>query len=231
MHMSIEDREFWREILLAGGATALPRWTLDPTPGVGEHVATLPDDLLLAVRGLANRLGLPLRTVVLAAHAKVLAALSGEREVVTGYAAAAGGRLLPCPLTTAPETWRGLLLEAALVEVDLLWHRDVAVDELKRELGVAGPSFETVFDPINSVDTAVDTTVDAGGGLAGDAVLRVGISDHGRTLRLRYRTDALDPRYVERIASSHLAALALMVAGVDAEHRRQSLLSADELRL
>ena len=225
MDMPIEDREFWREVLLAGGATALPRWTLDPLPGVGEHVAPLPDDLLVAVRGLADRLGLPLRTVVLAAHAKVLAAVSGEREVVTGYAAGAGGRLLPCPLTTAPQTWRGLLLEAALVEVDLLWHRDVVVDELKRELGVAGPSFETVFDPIDSIDAAVD----AGGGLAGDTVLRVGISDHGGMLRLRYRTDALDAGFVERIAGYHLAALALMVAGLDAEHRQASLLSPDEL--
>jgi hypothetical protein len=83
MHEPIEAaREFWREVLLAGGATTIPRWTLDPVPGVGEHTASLPDDLLVAVRGLADRLGLPLRTVVLAAHAKVLAALSGEQDVV-----------------------------------------------------------------------------------------------------------------------------------------------------
>ena len=25
-------REFWRAVLLAGGATAIPRWTLDPAP-------------------------------------------------------------------------------------------------------------------------------------------------------------------------------------------------------
>jgi hypothetical protein len=30
-------REFWRAVLLAGGATAIPRWTLDPAPGVAEH--------------------------------------------------------------------------------------------------------------------------------------------------------------------------------------------------
>ncbi|WP_346278394.1 hypothetical protein [Pseudonocardia sp.] len=166
--------------------------------------------------GLADRLGLPLRTLVLAAHAKVLAALSGDREVVTGYAARAGGRVLPCPLTTAPQTWRGLLLEAALVEVDLLWHRDVVVDELCRELGVGGPSFETVFDP-----------VDGGGGMAGDSVLHVGLSTHGDrvALRLRYRTDALDADCAERIASYHLTALALMVADLDAAHGRASLLS------
>jgi hypothetical protein len=70
-------REFWRAVLLAGGATAIPRWTLDPAPGVAEHVATLDDDLAAAVRRLAYGLELPLHSVALAAHAKVLAALSG----------------------------------------------------------------------------------------------------------------------------------------------------------
>ena len=44
--------------------------------------------------------------MLLAAHAKVLAALSGEREVVTGYVAVAGSPPLPCRLTTEPEPWR-----------------------------------------------------------------------------------------------------------------------------
>ncbi|WP_027941925.1 hypothetical protein [Amycolatopsis taiwanensis] len=36
-------QEFRRAVLLAGGATAIPRWTLDPAPGVAEHSATLDD--------------------------------------------------------------------------------------------------------------------------------------------------------------------------------------------
>ena len=146
-------REFWRAVLLAGGATAIPRWTLDPAPGVAEHVATLDDDLAAAVRRLADELELPLHSVALAAHAKVLAALSGEQDVVTGYAAGPEGRPLPCPLTTEARSWRSLLQDTARVEADLLQHRDFAVDELERELGVAGPAFETEFDPIGSLDT------------------------------------------------------------------------------
>ena len=72
-------------MLLAGGLTSIPRWTLDPVPGVGEHEAAIPDDLVAALHGLAEDLAVPLRSVLLAAHAKVLAALSGEHEVVTGY--------------------------------------------------------------------------------------------------------------------------------------------------
>src|SRR5216110_1198676 len=78
-------REFWRGVLLAGGFTALPRWTLQPVPGVGEHEATVPDELVAALRRLADELAVPLSSVLLTAHAKVLGALSGEREVSTGY--------------------------------------------------------------------------------------------------------------------------------------------------
>src|SRR5438128_6896562 len=79
-------REFWRGVLLAGGFTALPRWRLHPVPGVGEHEAPIPDELMAALRRLAKELAVPLSSVLLTAHAKVLGALSGEREVSTGYA-------------------------------------------------------------------------------------------------------------------------------------------------
>jgi amino acid adenylation domain-containing protein len=217
-------REFWRGVLLGGGATAIPRWTLDAVPGTAEHVATLDDVLAAAVRRLAEGLELPLHTVALAAHAKVLAALSGDQDVVTGYAAGPGGRPLPCPLTTDARSWRTLLLDAVRVETDLVRHRDFAVTELKRELGVTGPSFETEFDPIGGLGTGRD--------LAEDAVLRVAFATHGGrlALHLRYRTDALDAGSVERIAGYHLTALALMAADPGAEHGRASLLSAEELR-
>ena len=94
-------REFWRAVLLAGGATAIPRWTLDPAPGVAEHVATLDDETSRRRCRLADELALPLHSVALAAHAKVLAALSGEQDVVTGYAAGPGGGR--CPARSPPK--------------------------------------------------------------------------------------------------------------------------------
>src|SRR5262249_19601948 len=101
-------REFWRGVLLAGGSTALPRWTLDPVPGVGEHEARIPEELVAALRRLANGLAVPLSSVLLTAHARVLGALSGEREVWTGYAVA-GRPPVPCPVTTGPHPWPALL--------------------------------------------------------------------------------------------------------------------------
>ena len=212
-------REFWRGALVAGGFTAIPRWTFDPAMGTAEHEAKIPDDLIAALRRLADELDVPLSSVLLAAHAKVLSALSGERQVATGYISGTDHGPLPCRLTTEAESWRGLLLDTYRVEAQLRSHADFPVGDLRRELGLTEPAFETIFDPLGN-----------GGDLSEDAVLSVGISgDEGQfVLRLQYRTEVLDADCAARIAGYHLSALELMVADLDAEHRRQSLLSAEE---
>src|SRR5882724_2436024 len=213
-------REFWRGVLLAGGFTALPRWTLGPVPGVGEHEARIPDKPVATLRRVADDLGVPFSSVLLTAHAKVLAALSGEREVMTGYAAVEGRLPLPCRMTTEPPSWREVLLETHRAELELLSHKDFPVDDLRRELGLIKPLFETVFD----------LKADDRGELAEETALWVGFLEHdGLVLRLRYKTDVLDADCAARIAGYHLTALALIAADPDAEHARQSLLSAEEL--
>ena len=73
------DREFWRSALVAGGFSAIPRWTRDPAAGTAEHEAKMPDDLMATLRRLADELSVTVSSVLLAAHAKVVATLSGER--------------------------------------------------------------------------------------------------------------------------------------------------------
>ncbi|GHE56593.1 amino acid adenylation protein [Streptomyces spiralis] len=254
------DRDFWADVLTAGGFTAVPRWVGgQPVPGVARHEEPVPADVVESVRALAAELGVPVSAVLLAAHAKVLAALCGERDVVTGYATGGGGGPVPCRLTVAPPTWRGLVRSARRVEADLLTHRDFPVGELRRELGLTQPPYEVLFDPGETAGTGDGTqgsrtaesarsakgTEDSGGGagrapsagaaegaLPGDVVLDVRWSDGDgpAALRLRYRTDALDADAVARIGGYHLAALRLMTADADAEHVGQSLLSPEELR-
>jgi amino acid adenylation domain-containing protein len=215
------DREYWEGVLGVGGSTEVPRWTPHPVAGVAAYDVAIPNDLVAALRRLADGLEMPLSSVLLAAHAKVLAALSGEREVATGYAGGTGPGPLPCRLTTEAVSWRELLLDTHRVEANLLSHADFPLDQLRRELGVPGPAFETIYDP-----TGVD------GDLGEDIVLRLGTGQRRSdelVLRLRYRTDVLDADSAARIAGYHVRALELMAADPDAEHRRQSLLSAEEL--
>src|SRR5216117_210541 len=213
-------REFWRGVLLAGGFTAVPRWTLEPVPGVGEHEARIPDVLVTALRRLADELAVPLSSVLLTAHAKVLGALSGEREVSTGYSFEGRSPLL-CRFTTEPHSWRALLLKADRAQSELLAHKDFPVDDLRREMGLVKPLFETVFS----------LTPGDGAELAEDTVVWVGfVEQDGLVVRLRYRTDVLDADCAARIAGYHVTALALIAADPDAGHARQALLSAEELR-
>ena len=213
-------REFWRGVLLAGGFTVLPRWTLDPVAGVGQHEERIPDELVAAFHRLANELAVPLSSVLLAAHVKVLGALSGEREVCTGYAVGAHAPL-PFRMTLGPRSWREVLLDAARAEAELLAHSGFPVDDLRRELGLTEPLFETVFDMCAA----------GGGEFPEHTVLRVAFMQRdGLVLRLRYRTEVLDADCAARITGYHLTALSLMTADPDAEHARASLLSAEELR-
>lgn len=217
------SRDFWRESLVGGGFTEIPRWTLDRVAAVAEHEERVPGEHLAAVRRLTGELGAPLSSVLLAAHAKVLAALTGEREVVTGYVAVAGEPPLPCRSTTEPDSWRALVSHTHRSVSELLSHKEFPIDDLRHELGLAEPLFETVADLTGT-----------GGGpvLAENTVLSLGISWRGDqlVLRLRYRTDVIDAGYARRIGGYHRTALALIAADPDAEHHRQSLLSGEELR-
>ncbi|WP_455359484.1 non-ribosomal peptide synthetase [Streptomyces sp. SYSU K21746] len=202
------------------GFTLVPRWTTAPAPGSAEHETAIPDSLVTALRRLADEQGVPLSSVLLAAHAKVLAALCGEQAVVSGCVAAAGAPPLPCRLTTAAGTWRELLVDTHRDASELLAHRGCPPADV-REPGATGVRPEAVFDPAGD-----------GGGPAGDAPLCVAVPDRDgeRVLRLRYRTDVLDEHAAARIAGYHLTALRLMADSPDAAHGRRSLLSAEELR-
>ncbi|MER7660170.1 amino acid adenylation domain-containing protein [Streptomyces sp. NPDC096193] len=217
------DADFWRGVLTAGTFTAIPRWTGERVPGTAEYRTAVPEDLLTSLRRWADEADLPLSSVLLAAHAKVLSALSGEQEVAT-YIRTPDGTPLPCRLSTASASWRALIEDTDRAQAELLAHQDFPVDEFRRELGLGEPLPETLFDPYGDGDSDDRER---------DTVLRVALPHHGarRGLRLMHRTDVLDAECAARIAGYHLTALALIAADPDADHRRQSLLSVGELHL
>ena len=214
------SREFWRDVLLAGGFTAFPRWTLNPAGGVGEHEARIPDELVGTLKRLAREVAVPISSVLLTAHAKVLSALSSENEVCTGYALRAGSPL-PIRITLETCSWREVMLDVARSESELLAHKDFPLDELRRELALNGPPFETVFEFGET----------EGARLLEHTLLHVAfVERQALRLRLRYKTDAIDAKFAGRIAGYYLTALALIAANPNAEHTRLTLLSADEMR-
>lgn len=220
----------------SGGFTPLPRWTRTPVAGLAEHHAAVPAGQVAALRRLADDLALPLSSVLLAAHAKVLAALTGERDITTGCVAAGGARPLPCRLTTAAGSWRALLTDTHKAVAQLLAPRTFPGDGLGHGRVPTGPPYDTVLDATGADADPVGTGDEPAADRAEQApetVLRVAFARHGDgrlVLRLRYRTDALDADGAARIAGYHLTALSLIAADPDADHARQSLLSDEELR-
>jgi non-ribosomal peptide synthetase-like protein len=214
------DRDLRRGVPAAEGSSPVPRWTREPVEGAAEHVAAVPGDVAGALRRLADELEVPLSTIMLAAHARVLSSLTGEGEVTIGYVAAVGGPPLPCRVDTEVDSWRALLREARRVESKRLSHRGLAVGGVARESGLPEASFETVLDPTGGDEPS------------GDALLRVGVSERGAQLSLRVacRTEALDADYAARIVGYHVTALGLIAADPEARPARQSLLSPAEVR-
>lgn len=212
--------EYWHGVLAAGGATEVARWTRNPAPGTAEVEAVIPGALVTELARLTTSMRVSPTAPMLAAHAKVVSALTGETAVTTGYAAAAASGSLLCRLTTGAVSWRTLVLQADRTRTELLTHRDFPVDALRAELGLPAIAPETVFDPDGDSEPAQDT------------VLQVAVTrrDVGSVLRLRYRTEVLDEEYATRIVGYHLTALRLIATDPDAPHGLQSLLSQEEFR-
>src|SRR6185503_19453147 len=63
------------------GFAAFQRWTTTPGSGVAGERLMIPDALAAALRHFAATEGVPLHTLLLLAHARVLSLFSGENEV------------------------------------------------------------------------------------------------------------------------------------------------------
>ncbi|MFC9464129.1 non-ribosomal peptide synthetase [Streptomyces coelicoflavus] len=195
------------------GFTTVPRWTGAPRPGTARHDTSVPDDVTAALKARALELGVPLTALLLAAHAKVLAVLSGAPVVRGGYRSRADGTPPPWELTVAPGTWRELVLAA---------HRAQEHARASRPASSSAPGPEVVFDPAGHEPARP----------AESAVLTVAVGeqDGPHLLRLRYRTDVLDADCAARIGGYHLGALLRIAADPDARHDRYGLPGDEEIR-
>ena len=109
---SAEAARYWEELL--AGSTPLrlpraPRADRPTTPGrLGVVETALDNDLVAQLKQLAVTAGVPLKSVLLAAHLRVLALVTGQQDVLSGVVAhgrpeeADGQRLLGLFLNTLP---------------------------------------------------------------------------------------------------------------------------------
>ncbi|WP_406133115.1 amino acid adenylation domain-containing protein [Streptomyces zaomyceticus] len=239
--------------------TRIPRWT---APSAGEtgtdvHGTRLAEDLGRALARRAAALGTDLAALLTAAHARVLATVTAERDLLVGHVEQDGtGEVLPLRLHVANSTWAELVEHAAAAPEAT---RNPA-DPETRSAPPADARPEVVLDLSGLTDDTEDTdgargtngarstrdarstdgtgtrvaegTDDPGAApvLADGTVLRVVWSrdEYGLALRILHDRAALDEYHAHRLAGYHLAALRHLAADPADRHDRQSLLSERE---
>ncbi|MDB6039124.1 MAG: amino acid adenylation domain protein, partial [Verrucomicrobiales bacterium] len=159
---SPEVREYWARKMENPTIHALPRWPSKLCKGGREQVRGpeifIAKEVFASLKDLANAVGLPIRTVLLAAHCRVMNALTGQTDIITGLVANGrpqcldGEKLIGLFLNTIPlrvnlqgGTWRDLIRATFENEQELIPNRRCPLSEIQQIAG--GKSlFETTFD-------------------------------------------------------------------------------------
>jgi amino acid adenylation domain-containing protein len=158
---SAESVAFWRDQVADAPYVQVPRLPGYPT-GLTADMAVVEtnvdEDVVTGLEGVARALRVPLRTVIFAAHLRVMAMLTGNPEPVCGLVThgrlehEAGEHILGLFLNTVPirvrvdrSSWAELIRAVFAAEIGLLPHRNFPLFEIQRATGRA-PIFETLLD-------------------------------------------------------------------------------------
>ncbi|MCX5193513.1 amino acid adenylation domain-containing protein [Streptomyces sp. NBC_00249] len=250
-----DHRTFWAQLLEDSTFTELPR-----TRQAGEadlfpvvfHEAEFPRGLSDRIVALANQLSVPVKNVLMAAHAKVLSLVSGDRDVMTGYehsgrpeaedATRAIGLFLntvPFRVRTAEGSWEDLIRQVYRSETELLPARRYPMAQMKNDLGTQDALFETAFNfthfyllkQLEALDGF--SLLDVRANSETEFVLRAEFSRHFVTdevrLSLHYHAHLFEPWQIARMGAYYTAAFEQMTADLTAPHHLADLLAADEL--
>jgi len=247
-------RAFWSDQVRDADPCLLPRWPVPVGSRTGEAVdrpVPIPDSVAAGLREVARAAGVPLKSVLLAVHVKVMGHATGRPAPLTGLVA--NGRpegpgsdealglflnTLPFGLRLGPETWTGLARAAFEAEHAMLPHRRFPLAEIQTTAG--GALFDTLFNfvhfhvyqgllrtpGVELLDWSGYEEVDTPFG----ANFQLDPAGDQLSLRLSWRDRELDPRQVDALAGWYARALEAMAKAPDERHAEHSLLSAAERR-
>jgi amino acid adenylation domain-containing protein len=159
---SEESRRFWRDRIDSAPFTSIPRRAstdAEPSGEIGVFTLELDEAVTEALHQLSRKLGVPLKSLLLAGHSKVIALLSGRNDIVTGTIANGrpeegdADKVLGLFLNTLPlrirfepaATWEELAMAAFAAEKEALPHRRYPLAEMQRVTG-RNPMLEIAFN-------------------------------------------------------------------------------------
>ncbi|MFD3457918.1 amino acid adenylation domain-containing protein [Streptomyces sp. NPDC058691] len=256
------DREFWIAQTDGTSFTPLPRretvaasagkQSSDPVEAETAKRAQprlVPDAVREGLGKLAASLGVPLRTVVLAAHLRVMSLVTGSKDVVTGAVyngrteETDGDRVVGLFLNTLPVrgrlpdgSWTRLIRHVAELDAGIQQHRRYPMTEIMRITG-QNALFDSFFNYTHfhverDADASIqvlDTTDSMESDLPFSADFSVNSATGELALLLRYESTQFSHELIERIHDYYLAVLTAMEQEPDANHHSAALLSGTEV--
>jgi amino acid adenylation domain-containing protein len=246
--------QYWQQQLADHVVTLLPSRSASDTTA-GQHDTAVISLSIPATRcerlyELARAAQVPIRSVLLAAHFRVMSLLSGHTDVLTGVVS--NGRLettdgervlglflntVPCRLHVSGGTWSDLIRQSFAVEQGYVPYRRYPLAALQRQHG-GQPLFQAVFDYTHFHVYRQLAAQDAFSVLQADIFEQTNfplyvrfsqdVSSPTLTLALHYDTCQFSAEQMSAIREYYDAALRHMVSDPSAPYDSVCLLSAAE---
>ncbi|MEV7022277.1 amino acid adenylation domain-containing protein, partial [Kitasatospora sp. NPDC093558] len=225
-----EDQAFWQRITAEHVPFALPAtWADAPGTAAAEHGVKVPfADLEAGLRRLAVGAKASLKSVLLAAHLKVLSSLTAEDAFHTGVVY--HGRLeapgadqvlgmhlntVPFPATRPSGTWRQLVEQVYAREAEIWTHRRYPLPAIQRDTGTTQRLVTTMFDHQNFHQVDTDTVDTAAGLNEGGNEFALTTVATDRHIELATGTQEVSRENLRRLASMYRLVLESMAADPD----------------
>ena len=251
---SLASRQYWKEKLEDCTALKLPRWS-SPARKSGEaRIRKVPVPISRAMaedlKQLANKLAVPLKSVMLAVHLKVLSVVTGEHDILTGLAGngrpeeldaeeVRGLYVLTSPLrvTLNDGTWADLIRDTFKAEWELLPHRLYPMAALQKSMGMHSLletefhylHFHSVAELLHSGKLEILDNLDRS---ETNFTLMVGCQMNpvtsGLTLDLHCDMAELSDKQADALAGYYERILSALLAAPQRKHNSVSLLDPDE---
>ncbi|MBT2491922.1 amino acid adenylation domain-containing protein [Streptomyces sp. ISL-96] len=233
---SDEDRAYWTRTIAGPQRFSLPEGWGEPDRPAEHFWVSVPfDDLEDGLRALAAKAGASLKSVLVAAHGKVLSTLTDQREFTSGVVvltrpeAVDADRIYGMHLNTVPlafgrtaRTWRQLVAQAFAREAELWPHRRFPMPEMQRLAG--GRRLVDVlinhvdFDRLESDAADLDSVM-----APGTTEFDLAVTTISRRIGLKTNTHALSRPNAARVAALYRSVLEAMASDPDGSARESHL--------
>jgi amino acid adenylation domain-containing protein len=256
---SDETARYWDERLSDGAFTAIPKLAPKERSRDAARVRTvnvqISEEVSGGLRTFARSTSVPIKSVLLAAHLRVMSLLAGGPDVVTGYTS--NGRpeqkdadralglflnTLPFRLRLTGGTWEELVCQTFEAEREMLPHRWYPMAQIKENLG--GPRFlETsftflhyhVYERVEESQARTGTEILEWSGFEQTnftllATFHIDVATSNVRLTMSFDETALSDEQIDAVCHYYSEVLARMAANPGERYDRAAPLSKEEER-